>query len=145
MPKKPPPPFDILRRRIYTDKRCFYCAKLMRSQSSREDIFPLWLQKKFELSNQTLTLLNQTRIQYRHLKVPCCTSCNNVHLSQLENRVKTLLFNRSLHYAQQHLDQIYVWAMKILVGIIYAERLLPRRRRHPKGKPILPDEWWNSF
>jgi hypothetical protein len=97
------------------------------------------------LADQTLTLLNRTTIRYRSLKVPCCRICNNVHLSQLENRVKRLLFEQTVEEARVHLDQIFIWVTKILLAIVYAERLLPFSRRHPSGKPILPRELWDSF
>jgi hypothetical protein len=143
-PRRLPTPFDIINRRIYSNNRCFYCGRLVRAKS-REHVFPRWLQKKFQIGNQRLTLLNGTTIPYSQLTVPCCTRCNNVHLSQLENRVKRLFFERPLPEARRHLDQIFIWATKILLGTIYAERMLPFDRRHPQGKPILPRELWDSF
>jgi hypothetical protein len=76
----------VLSERIYSGKRCFYCGKLLRGSRTREHVFPLWLQKRFALADQHLTLLNGTQIPYRHLTVPCCPTCNNVHLSKLEKR-----------------------------------------------------------
>jgi hypothetical protein len=145
VPHPLPSPFDIIHRRIYTSNRCFYCGKRLRSERSREHVFPEWLQTKFGLAYQSLTLLNGTTIPYRSLKVPCCKTCNNVHLSQLENRVKRLLFERPVQETSRHLDQIFIWATKILLSIVYAERLLPLNRRYPKGKRILPRELRESF
>jgi hypothetical protein len=108
-------------------------------------VFPLWLQRMFNLGDQKLTLLNGTTIKYRNLKVPCCAGCNSVHLSQLENEVKRLLFDAPLSEARQNLENIFLWASKILIAIVYAERLLPLRRRYPKGKRILSPEYWNRF
>jgi hypothetical protein len=119
--------------RIYSGKRCFYCRTLLRGNRTREHVFPLWLQKRFNLANQRLTLLNGSFIPYRSLTVPCCPTCNNVHLSKLEKRVQRLLFESSITVARSDLRDIYIWANKILLGIIYAERLLPLNRRYPKG------------
>jgi hypothetical protein len=47
--------------------------------------------------------------------------------------------------ARRHSADIFTWACKILLGIIYAERLLPLDRRHPAGQPILPRQLWHSF
>jgi hypothetical protein len=134
-----------LSQRIYSGKRCFYCGKLLRGSRTREHVFPLWLQKRFGLFDQHLTLLNGTLIPYRQLTVPCCSTCNNVHLSKLEKRVQTLLFESSIEEARRNLKDIYIWANKILLGIIYAERLLPLNRRYPKGRPILPPEMRDMF
>ncbi|MFL6798251.1 MAG: hypothetical protein ACJ8F3_12655 [Xanthobacteraceae bacterium] len=135
----------VLSERIYSGKRCFYCGKLLRGGRTREHVFPLWLQRKFGLPDQHLTLLNGTLIPYRQLTVPCCAPCNNVHLSQLEKRVQKLLFDGPVSVGRRDLKDIYIWANKILLGIVYAERLLPFNRRHPKGRPILPPMLREAF
>src|ERR1700704_1590776 len=128
----------LLSERIYSGKRCFYCGRPLRGNRTREHVFPRWLQERFGLANQHLTLLNGTLIPYRQLTVPCCQTCNNVHLSKLEKRVQTLLFDSSIAAARRDLKDIYIWASKILLGILYAERLLPLNRRYPRGRPRLP-------
>lgn len=131
--------------RIYSGKRCFYCGKLLRGNRTREHVFPLWLQKRFHLADQHLTLLNGSLIPYRQLTVPCCSTCNNVHLSKLERRVQRLLFESPIAVARRDLKDIYIWANKILLGITYAERLLPLNRRYPKGRAVLPSEMRDMF
>jgi hypothetical protein len=135
----------LLSERIYSGKRCFYCGRLLRGNRTREHVFPRWLQERFGLANQHLTLVNGTLIPYRQLTVPCCQTCNNVHLSKLEKRVQTLLFDSSIAAARRDLKDIYIWANKILLGILYAERLLPLNRRYPRGRPILPHNWRDAF
>lgn len=135
----------ILTERIYSGKRCFYCGSLLRGNRTREHVFPQWLQRRFGLADQRLTLLNGSLIPYRQLTVPCCPTCNNVHLSKLERRVQKLLFETKIADARRDLRDIYLWASKILLGIIYAERMLPLNRRYPKGRPILPREMRDVF
>ena len=67
------------------------------------------------------------------------------HMSQLEKRVQRLLFDRSIAIARRDLKDIYIWANKILLGIVYAERLFPLNRRYPKGRPIFPPELGDAF
>ena len=131
-----------LSERIYSGKRCFYCGQLLRGSRTREHVFP---QKRFGLADQYLTLLNGTQIPYRQFTVPCCPTCNNVHLSKLEKRVQSLLFESPIAVARRDLKDIYIWANKILLGIVYAERLLPLSRRYPKGRAILPREMHDMF
>ena len=50
-PRRLSPPFDIIHRRVYTNNRCFYCGKRLRSDRSREHVFPEWLQNKFALAD----------------------------------------------------------------------------------------------
>ncbi|MEH6908831.1 hypothetical protein V7008_24635, partial [Neobacillus drentensis] len=54
-------------------KHCFLCgAPLTEENSSDEHVIPSWLQKKHDLWNQQLRLMNHTYISYRYLKIPCC-------------------------------------------------------------------------
>lgn len=143
--KKLPEVFRPINGRIYSGKRCFYCGKLLRNKSTKEHVFPKWLQEKFNLRNKTIHLLNGTTIQYSKLTVPCCHSCNTIHLSKLENRVKRFLFDAPIGIARKHSGDVLLWVMKIFLGIVYAERLLPMQRSKPKGRKIFPTEIKNAL
>jgi hypothetical protein len=143
--KKTPKAFRPINGRIYSRNRCFYCGNLLRTKNSKEHVFPKWLQEKFNLWDQTIHLLNGTTIQYSKLTVPCCQTCNTTHLSKLENRVKRYLFNEPIAVARRHSGDILIWVMKILLGIIYAERLLPLQRSKPAGRRIIPSHMRDSL
>ncbi len=143
--KKTPEAFQPIDYRIYSRNRCFYCAKLLRNKKSREHVFPKWLQEKFKLWDHTIHLLNGTTIQYSKLTVPCCKPCNTIHLSKLENRVKRLLFEEPIGVARRNSSDIWIWVMKIFLGIVYAERMLPLRRSKPSGRRIFPSEMKDSL
>jgi hypothetical protein len=133
-----------LSERVFSEDNCFYCGETLHRRT-REHVFPLWVQRRFGLTNQTITLLNGTRIKYSNLTVPCCHTCNTVHLSQLEKKVKEYLFDSPIAVARRHAGDILTWTLKILLGIIYSERLLPANRRNPSDGPILPTELWDAF
>jgi hypothetical protein len=90
-------------------------------------------------------LLNGTAIKCSQLKVPCCRKCNNEHLSGLEKRVGRHLRLAPDKLTAKNLTDIFTWACKILLGIIYKERLLPNDRRHQRGDRILPKQLHNAF
>lgn len=89
------------------DHTCFLCGvSLSADNRTDEDVFPQWLLHKFDLWNKRLTLLNGTTIPYRQIRIPCCGSCNNNHLSKLENRIKQKLFSQDFQMAPQ-VNKIY--------------------------------------
>jgi len=137
-------PLDAFRARKYSSAHCFYCARKLHKRTE-EHVFPLWLQKRFKLQNQTIHLLNGTTIKYSQLKVPCCPKCNNEHLSGLEKRVQRHLRTPPSKLTQLQLTELFTWACKILLGILYKERLLPNDRRQPQGGPILPENLHHEF
>ena len=52
---------------------CFLCrCELTRQNRTDEHVIPKWVQRRFDLWNETLEMLNGTTIPYRQLIIPCC-------------------------------------------------------------------------
>jgi hypothetical protein len=88
------------------NQECFVCGK---PASTDEHIFPKWLQRKFDLWNQTMRLPNDTEIKYRQLTIPCCAQCNGTYLSQIEDAVKKNSATDS---------QLWKWGLKVHLGLL---------------------------
>jgi len=121
------------------DSCCFLCGVEMGNKSTKEDLFPMWLQRKHNLFKERLTLINGTQIPYSQLKIPCCAKCNNEHLSQLENKISAAI--NSGYRACIDLDPtlIFYWAAKIFYGILRKELSLLVDRRNPEKGSIVPE------
>jgi len=127
------------------DSFCFLCGVMMGKDSTREDLFPLWLQRKHNLFNEELTLINGTQIRYSQLKIPCCRQCNNEHLSQLESKISSAM---NLGYqACLSLDPtlIFYWAGKIFYGILRKELSLLVDRSDPSEGSIVPETFIQAY
>jgi hypothetical protein len=119
---------------------CFLCSAPLRSRNrSDEHVFPKWLQNKFNLWNQRLDLINLTNIPYRQLTIPCCKTCNNVHLSKMEDIIRAAVEAGPNAVAKLLPSTVYMWLSKIFYGILYRESLLRADRRGNK-RPIVPKE-----
>jgi hypothetical protein len=71
-PATPDPrhPVETLRSRRIGRSTCFLCGRRLGSRNrADEHIIPRWIQERFQLWNQTLTLLNGTTIAYRQLVI----------------------------------------------------------------------------
>lgn len=131
----------MLRRTVrFGPSTCFLCSAPLRGKNrSDEHVFPKWLQHRFNLWNQRLGLINMTSIPYKQLTIPCCKTCNNVHLGTLEKIMQSAI--ESGPKAVEKLPQatIYMWLSKIFYGILYRESMLRADRRRGK-RPIVPKE-----
>lgn len=117
---------------------CFLCGiSLNLNKRTDEHIFPKWLQHRFNLWDQSLRILNDSRIKYRNLKIPCCSECNNNHLSKLEKAFQKLLDRKfqSLNYDDELV--IFQWTAKILYGTLYKELSLRMDIKKPNIENIL--------
>jgi hypothetical protein len=129
-----------LNEETFDDESCFLCGKECDSKTA-EHIFPKWLQHKYNLWDKKLTISNQSQILYRSLTVPCCSQCNNVHLSQMEEKFRTLLDNSFKSLTNEDEKIIFQWTAKILYATRYKELSLKVDRANPNlGKILSPAE-----
>jgi hypothetical protein len=121
--------------------RCFLCGvELDTVERTDEHIFPQWLLNDFDLFNEELNLPNETTIKYGSLKIPCCATCNNKWLSQIESDVSQAF--RSGPDAVRDLDvgTLSLWMGKIYYGLLFKDSSLLLDRADPEKGPILDSE-----
>ncbi|MEK5163213.1 hypothetical protein NYE69_12850 [Paenibacillus sp. FSL R5-0527] len=127
-----------------SQNHCFLCGRKL-EKNTEEHIFPKWLQHKFNLWDQTITLLNRTYIPYRMLKIPCCNTCNNEYLSQLEKNISIAVDGGYHSFIQLDEDKIFYWAAKILYGLFFKELSLNIDRKDPQVGTIMNPETMEKF
>lgn len=140
------PPYEGSRDQAFDNKRCFLCGTLLDDENSADEhVFPQWLLRRCELWNQKLTLLNRTDIPYAQIKIPCCFTCNNIHLSPIENRVGQAF--KSGPEAVRALDRtdLFVWLSKVYYGLLILELNLVADRADPGAGNIMIPEWVERF
>ena len=101
---------------------CFVCSK---PADTQEHLFPKWLQHRFNLWDQRLTLPNRTTIPYRRLTIPACRRCNNDVLAPLEMRIERDTATES---------DVWKWANKVHYALGQKDQFLEWDRRHPGYK-----------
>lgn len=105
-----------------TKENCFICGKPAKTV---EHIIPKWLQRKFNLWDQKITIPNQTTITYKQLVVPACKRCNNEVYGKLEDRVSKDIADEK---------DIWRWANKIHFGLRLKDNFLDFDRKSPGTK-----------
>ncbi len=121
--------------------RCFLCGKeLFSGGYTQEHIIPRWAQKRYQLWDQQLVLLNQTSIPYRQLTVPCCDECNKYRLKPIEDSLSQTVEQGKDAVRMLGDKTIFIWLGKILYGLLYKELTLLLDRSDPlAGTIITPD------
>jgi hypothetical protein len=138
--------YNPFKEMTFTYDRCFMCGTYLRDENSAvEHVFPKWLQSEFNLWDNTLTLLNGTRIPYRHLVVPCCKTCNNDHLNKkIEKKIELAVKGGFSEFIKLDEQIVFQWLVKLSYGILFKELSLRQDRTSSESKTILePDELQN--
>lgn len=138
--------FRAVNYRRYGRWFCFLCGtRLNKRNRTDEHVFPKWIQERFSLWNQKLTLLNGTTIPYRSLKIPCCSECNNRHLKPLEDKLCKATLKGPKAVAKLDELTLFLWLGKIVYGILYREFSLKRDRKSGNKTRIVPRHLLKSF
>lgn len=119
-------------------QRCFLCGKdLILGDYTQEHIIPKWVQKRYNLWDQQLVLLNQTSIPYRLLTVPCCDDCNKYRLKPIEDSLSHTVDRGKKAVEQLGRNILFLWLSKILYGLLYKELTLLLDRSDPTAGTII--------
>lgn len=131
-------PFEAME---FGQDRCFLCGcHLERDNRTDEHVFPKWLQHRYGLWDETITLLNRTHIPYRQLTIPSCTTCNNGPLSSLEKEISAAVECGFERFRALEPLRVFQWISKLFYGLLYKEAFLKldRASRSPE-KITSPD------
>ena len=126
--------------------RCFMCGVALTSDNQTDEhVFPRWLQERFDLWNQKLTLMNGTIIPYRLLTIPCCATCNNDHLAPIEKRVKDAASTGVSGIEDLDPIDLFVWLAKIYYGLLFRDLSLFGDRKNPEAGTLVTPEHLQEF
>lgn len=133
--------FDPFEERSFTYDRCFLCGNVLNSMNySEEHVYPKWLQGKYDLWNKQLILLNNTKIKYRNLTIPCCKKCNNDMSRTIEKPIQQAVEGGYNKFIKLDKTIVFQWINKIAYGMLFKELSLKLDIRDPKSLPIYNEE-----
>jgi len=104
--------------------KCLFSGE---APDTKEHVVPAWLQKRMKLGEETLKLPNNSFLQYRHVVVPAKSS-HNTKFSEIETRISQGILKS---------EEVYLWALKIHVGLLARDSTLKDDIKNPKSKTII--------
>ncbi len=128
------------------DTYCFLCGvELTSSNKSIEHVIPKWLQRKYDLWNQHIVLINGTSIPYKNLTIPCCKDCNNHYLKQIESKVHKAALSGFVEVKKLDQLTLFQWIGKIFYGLMYKELFLKYNQQVTDSDAILSPEILDDY
>ncbi len=117
---------------------CFLCKQT--SEITEEHVFPQWLQRKYNLWNQSISLKNGSKLKYGKLTVPCCQDCNTKYLSQIEQKISEFIKCGDVINLLANQDILFIWLYKVMYGVNYKEMFLRDDIKNPESESIVNPE-----
>jgi len=138
--------FEAIVERRFGWSTCFLCGRRLTERNRRDEhVFPKWLQKRFGLWDEKLTLLNRTTIPYRKLTTPCCLDCNSNHLEPFEKIMSRAVRGGPRQVRALDPYCVFIWLGKIFYGLLYRELFLPWDRAQKKKGSIASKELLREY
>jgi hypothetical protein len=103
---------------------CFLCgAPLNRirdnaRQDTNEDVFPRWLQRRYDLADINVTLSDGRTKTYKEILAPACRECNNVYLSAVEDRISRAVARGFQSFDGLPKYLVFLWCAKLYYGVV---------------------------
>jgi hypothetical protein len=95
---------------------------------TEEHVISDWLQRRFNIQDQSYRLPNDTSLDYRHARVPA-TNHDNGQFGQIETRISRNQFVW---------EEVYLWLFKIHIGLMVRNTALRADIRDPESSSIIP-------
>lgn len=105
----------------FGNKTCFLSGETLPSTDQKIEVFPLWLQNRFELTDQPFKLLNEQFTTYGKLKLPCSKGVKETIIDPFEKKIETAFTSGYDAVKQLSEEEIFYWFGKIMYGIIFNE------------------------
>lgn len=125
-------------------RKCFLCGQHP-SSGMGEHVIPKWLQRRYDISNEQLTLLNGTLFYYRSLTIPACNYCNNIVLKDTEDFVSNLASDDTVEWSPKHSFEVGRWMAKIFFGILIKESALSLDQKQPQQGNIVSVDYFDEL
>ena len=106
-------------------KRCIFSGE---KADSEEHVIPRWLQKRFNLDEEKVVIPNSSGLKYRYLKVPA-SKTHNSNFGRIEKNISEGKYDAT---------EVYLWALKLHIGLISKSSNLPLNIQEP-GSPLILD------
>lgn len=136
------PAYNPFEKMTFTYDKCFLCGcELSDDNQTDEHIYPKWLQNMFNLWNKKLILINGTSIKYRHLKIPCCKSCNGIMSELFEKPIERSVKGGYDKLITLDRNTIFLWLNKLSYGMLFKELSLDICRKEPERGKIFAAEY----
>ena len=106
---------------------CFLCGRPLNrirdhaQQDTNEDVFPRWLQRRYDLADHYFPLSDGRQKKYSEALIPACRQCNNVYMSGIEDRIARGVAKGFETFNDLQKYVVFLWCAKIYYGITHFE------------------------
>ncbi|MEO8794135.1 MAG: hypothetical protein ABI390_01645 [Daejeonella sp.] len=116
---------------------CFLSGEEVNAETEQITVFPQWLIDQFQLDQKAFKLLDDSRITYQDLKLPCATWVKETALNPLDAEIKQAIDTGYDALVKLPSLKLFQWISRIVYGIIYNEIRIGLEQQKSGGDQFL--------
>lgn len=111
-------PFETMHFDMQT---CFLTGKPLEANTEAISIFPEWVMKRYQLTDQTFKMLDEgTRVPYKHLKVPFAKDVVE-QMNALEAEIEKAFCAGYDEVVKIPEERLFQWMAKLMLGVLFED------------------------
>lgn len=100
---------------------CFLTGKPLEANTEAISIFPEWVMKRYQLTDQTFKMLDEgTRVPYKHLKVPFAKDVVE-QMNALEAEIEKAFCAGYDEVVKIPEERLFQWMAKLMLGVLFED------------------------
>jgi hypothetical protein len=125
--------------------RCYIYGTPIDPRTDMLPVFPVWLQERYGLQDQTVTLMTGKKIAYKDLLVPVGAAARKDGIDYLQRAVGDLLGAGFEAFKWIKPAMLYQWLNWVFQGILYHEMKEARREKNMRNAFLLQSSYLERF
>ncbi|ABG60744.1 hypothetical protein [Cytophaga hutchinsonii] len=119
-------PFEEMHFDMHT---CFLTGETLQADTEPVSIFPEWVLKRYNLSDQTFKMLDEgTRIQYKNLKVPYSKAVIEQAMNPLEAEIEKAFCAGYDEVVKIPEERLFQWMAKLMIGVLFEDLRIAQKK-----------------
>jgi len=118
----------------FSPKTCFLTGQDLHSTEEQISVFPEWILDRYSLRGTTFKMLDESRLQYQDMKIPCIAGVIKNAINPLEEEIEKAFTAGYEEVIKIPEERLFQWMAKLIYGVLYNDISIEQRKHTAKGK-----------
>ncbi|MFT6203897.1 MAG: hypothetical protein ACJAZY_002726 [Spirosomataceae bacterium] len=125
----------------FSKQTCFLTGQHLDSPEDEIFVFPEWIMDRYSLRDKTFKVLDESSIQYQHIKIPCAPTVIENAINPLEEEIEKAFTAGFEAVKKLPEEKLFQWMAKLMFGLVYNDMSIEGRKSTVKGKEFKLSEF----
>jgi len=126
--------YNPFQKNDFSPQTCFLTGQNLHSTEEKISVFPEWIMDRYSLREQTFKMLEESRLQYQDMKIPCSAYVIKNAINPLEKEIEKAFTDGYEAVIKVPEERLFQWMAKLMYGVLYNDISIEGRKSTLKGQ-----------